>query len=353
LKQSVHRLYKLQIERSTITVTPKGTILTGVKPTILFNMENKYFSTKQKAAQIEGKKKRRALIKATEEAAQRAVNASVLDQEDKIDTILSGSTGIGKTWNTEKALEGLEFKPNEDYVLLQGNHSMTAFAIKLMMAHRTFTLNKKNEDETLIVMVDDCDTLFSNKDSRNILKGMTGRRGTRRLQYNKILPEHMLTDRQHAVLEHYRHTDGSPGFTISCDDVAFIFTTNFKFPTENQASAELAKNGPTNRANALQDLAALRSRCKTKDFMLDKAINWGWIVEVALNDGLLDMLNETEDPEFSKYRLLDWVLNNWDNMTEHNLRTISDMGRMMIKYPDSYIDEWEADFVEGNTLVLL
>ena len=87
--------------------------------------------------------------------------------------------------------------------------------------------------------------------------------------------------------------------------------------------------------------------------MLDKAINWGWIVEVALNDGLLDMLNETEDPEFSKYRLLDWVLNNWDNMTEHNLRTISDMGRMMIKYPDSYIDEWEADFVEGNTLVLL
>jgi hypothetical protein len=353
LKQSVHRLYKLQIERSTITVTPKGTILTGVKPTILFNMENKYFSTKQKAAQIEGKKKRRALIKATEEAAQRAVNASVLDQEDKIDTILSGSTGIGKTWNTEKALEGLEFKPNEDYVLLQGNHSMTAFAIKLMMAHRTFTLNKKNEDETLIVMVDDCDTFFSNKDSRNILKGMTGRRGTRRLQYNKILPEHMLTDRQHAVLEHYRHTDGSPGFTISCDDVAFIFTTNFKFPTENQASAELAKNGPTNRANALQDLAALRSRCKTKDFMLDKAINWGWIVEVALNDGLLDMLNETEDPEFSKYRLLDWVLNNWDNMTEHNLRTISDMGRMMIKYPDSYIDEWEADFVEGNTLVLL
>jgi hypothetical protein len=315
-------------------------------------MENKYFSTKQKAAQIEGKKKRRALIKATEEAAQRAINSSVLDQEDKMDTILSGTTGIGKTFNTEGALKSLGLIPNEDYVLLQGNHSMTAFAIKLMMSHREFTLNKKDDNETLIVMVDDCDTFFSSKDSRNILKGMTGAKGTRRLQYNKLLPEHMLTDRQHAVLEHYRNTDGSPGFTIDCDDVAFIFTTNFKFPTENQAAAELAKNGPTNRANAMNDLTALRSRCKTKDFMLDKAINWGWIVEVSLNDGLLDMLNETEDPEFNKYRLLDWVLNNWEHMTEHNLRTISDMGRMMVKYPDTYIDEWEADFVESNNLVL-
>jgi hypothetical protein len=26
---------------------------------------------------------------------------------------------------------------------------------------------------------------------------------------------------------------------------------------------------------------------------------------------------------------------------------------MMVKNPDSYIDEWEADFVEGNNLVLL
>ena len=316
-------------------------------------MGNTYFSSKQKAAQIEGKKKRRALIKATEEAAQRAVNSSQLHPEDKIDTILSGSTGIGKTYNTEKALSGLGFEANRDYVLLQGNHSMTGFAIKLMMAHREFMLNRVTEDQTLIVMVDDCDSFFSNKDSRNILKGMTGRKGTRRLQYNKMLPEHMLTDRQHAVLEHYRNTDGSPGFTISCDEVAFIFTTNFKFPTENQAASELAKNGPTNRANALQDLAALRSRCKTKDFMLDKAINWGWLVEVALNDGLLDMLDETDNPEFNKYRLLDWVLNNWNQMTEHNLRTIADMGRMMIKYPDSYVDEWEADFVESNDLILL
>ena len=315
-------------------------------------MENKYFSTKQLAAQIEGKKKRRALIKATEEAAQRAIDSTLLDPEDKIDTILSGTTGIGKTRNCQKALEDFGFKPNEDYVLLQGNHSMTAFAIKLMMAHRKFITERKTDGETLIVMVDDCDTFFGAKDSRNILKGMTGAKGTRRLMYNKILPEHLLTDRQHAVMEHYRHSDGSHGFTVPCDDIAFIFTTNFKFPTENQAAAELAKNGPTNRANQMNDLAALRSRCKTKDFFIEKAINWGWIVEVSLNDGLLDMLNQTDNPDFNKYRLLDWVLNNWDHMTEHNLRSIADMGRMMVKYPDTYIDEWEADFVESNNLVL-
>ena len=67
--------------------------------------QNQYFSTKQRAAQIEGKKKRRALIKATELAAQRAVNSSILDPGEKRDTILSGSTGIGKTYNTQKALK--------------------------------------------------------------------------------------------------------------------------------------------------------------------------------------------------------------------------------------------------------
>jgi len=125
--------------------------------------QNQYFSTKQRAAQIEGKKKRRALIKATELASQRAVNSSILDIEEKRDTILSGSTGIGKTYNTQKALKEAGFEPNEDYVLLQGNHSMIGFAIKLMMAHREFTINKTEDTQTLIVMIDDCDTFFGSK----------------------------------------------------------------------------------------------------------------------------------------------------------------------------------------------
>jgi hypothetical protein len=316
-------------------------------------MENQFFSDNQKTAMREGAKQRKALIENTKEAAQRAADASILDTEEKIDTILSGPTGIGKTYNMLKALKEVGLEQDEDFVLLSGSHSMTQFAIKLMMSHRVFTLNKKSEHETLIVMVDDCDSFFQTKDSRNILKGMMGAKGTRKLQYNKMLPEHMLTDRQHAVLEHYRHSDGSPGFTIPCDDVAFVFTTNFVFPTERQAKAELDK-GLTNRALTMQDLIAIRSRVKLKPFHMNKATNWGWLAEVALNDGLLDMLNDQPMPEFAKYQLLDFVANKWEQMTESNLRTITDMGLIMKKYGANARDYWATDFlVQNQTEILL
>lgn len=311
---------------------------------------NKYFSPNQKTAQLEGAKHRRALLANVKEAAQRAINSGLLDDEEKMDTILSGPTGIGKTYNMKKALHDVGLVERENYIMLSGDHSMTQFAIKLMMVHREFTINKKTDTETLIVMVDDCDSFFQNKASRNILKGMMGAKGSRQLQYNKMLPEHMLTDRQHATLEHYRNTDGSPGFRIPCDDVAFVFTTNFVFPTERQAKAELEK-GLSNRALTYQDLTAIRSRVKLKPFHMNMATNWGWIAEVALNDGLLDCLNDVQilpDVDYAKYLLLDFIANKWENMTESNLRTVTDMALTMKKYGMEARDIWTVDFLKQS-----
>jgi hypothetical protein len=58
------------------------------------------FTSKQKSFIVEGKKKRRALIEATIEAANRALEENELRGEFKIDTILSGSTGIGVYGNS-------------------------------------------------------------------------------------------------------------------------------------------------------------------------------------------------------------------------------------------------------------
>ena len=315
---------------------------------------NKYFSPNQKMAQLEGAKHRRALLANVKEAAQRAIDSGLLDEAEKIDTILAGPTGIGKTYNMKKALNDVGLVEKEDYILLSGDHSMAYFSIKLMMAHREFTLNKKHENETLIVMVDDCDSFFQNKASRNILKGMMGAKGTRQLQYNKMLPEHMLTDRQHAVLEHYRHTDGSPGFTVPCDDVAFVFTTNFVFPTEREAKQQLAK-GLSTKALTYQDLVAIRSRVKLKPFHMNMATNWGWIAEVALNDGLLDILDEVEglpDVDYAKYLLLDFIANKWENMTESNLRTVTDMALTMKKHGMAARDIWTVDFLKQSQSVI-
>lgn len=315
---------------------------------------NKYFSPNQKMAQLEGAKHRRALLANVKEAAQRAIDSGILDEAEKMDTILSGPTGIGKTYNMTKALNDVGLKENEDFILLKGDHSMTAFAIKLMMAHRQFTLDKKHGTETLIVMVDDCDSFFKDKASRNILKGLLGSKGSRQLQYNKMLPEHMLTDRQHAVLEHYRHTDGSPGFTIPCDDVAFVFTTNFVFPTERQSRLESEK-GLTAKSLVYADLVAIRGRVKLKPFHMNMATNWGWIAEVALNDGLLDMLDEVEglpDVDYAKYLLLDFIANKWENMTESNLRTVTDMALTMKKHGMDARDIWTVDFLKQTQSVI-
>ena len=84
-------------------------------------------------------------------------------------------------------------------------------------------------------------------------------------------------------------------------------------------------------------------RFNVKDYFLDKLTNWGWIAEVALNDGALDML-ETEE---EKLILIDWMWNNWDNMTENNIRTIEKMAYEMVDYPDEYRDNWEADFLKS------
>lgn len=304
------------------------------------------YTSKQKAAIVDGQQKRNALIRATKESAKKALESSDLRGSFKTDTILSGSTGIGKTYNMERAFKEAGIEP----VKLVGNQSMFQFATRLMLEHHIFQKTKEQTgQEKLIVLVDDCDSFFSNKDNMNILKGMTGKEGSRMLQYNKAIQEHLMTPEMLTILDQYRNPNGAQGFTVNCDDVVFVLTTNFNLPSENYANSYTKKHGPTSRANRLMDLAAIRRRFTCKDFVLEKEVNWGWIAEVSLNDGLLDFLGTDEpDASFKKYVILDWMWNNWDRMTEHNLDTVLDLGLHMHESPDTYKDIWEADYIDAE-----
>ncbi len=305
------------------------------------------FTSKQKSFIVEGKKKRRALIEATIEAANRALEENELRGEFKIDTILSGSTGIGKTFNIMKAFKKAKVNP----VVIQGNQSMFDFATMLMLHHYKFQQDKKKNPnlKKLIVIADDCDSFFKNDDTLNILKGMTGKGDSRKLQYNKAIQEHMMTPEMLAILDEYRFSSGKLGFEIPCDDIVFVLTTNFSLPTEKFAKDYISKNGPTSRANRLNHLAAIRRRFNTKDFMLNKYENWGWLAEVTLNDGLVDDVLTGKHAEYEKYIILDWVLNKWDEMTESNLDTIRDLALKMVQYPSEYRDVWDADYIVSQT----
>ena len=301
------------------------------------------FTSKQTSYIVEGKKQRRALIQATIEAAKRALEENELRGEFKIDTILSGSTGIGKTYNIMKAFKQTKVSP----VVIQGNQSMFDFSTMLMLEHYKFQRQKEENRnlKKLIVIADDCDSFFKNDDTLNILKGMTGKGDSRKLQYNKAIPEHLMTPEMLAVLDYYRFSSGKLGFEIPCDDIVFVLTTNFSLPTEKYAKDYISKNGPTARANRLNHLAAIRRRFNTKDFMLNKYENWGWLAEVTLNDGLVDDVLTGKHAEYEKYIILDWVLNKWDEMTESNLDTVRDLALKMKDYPSDYKDVWEADYL--------
>jgi len=287
-------------------------------------------STQQKDAIQKGALKRKSLIREAKKAADRAAGKTSRDNYQ--DTILAGTTGIGKTYNIEKAIA----ESGVPSLTLKGNKSMFAFGGDLMLLHSRIPAGKK-----MALIIDDCDSFFENKENINILKGMTGKTGTRQFQYNKKINEHMFTEEQIAIMPEYQ-TPGMHGFTVPTDNFIFIFTTNFVLPYESDAKEHREKNGGSAKANRLQDLAAIRGRFNVKDFALEKFTNWGWIAEVGLNDGALDILNS----EMERIILLDWMWNNWDNMTETNIRTIEKMAYEMVDYPNEYRDNWEADFLK-------
>jgi hypothetical protein len=307
-------------------------------------MKNKFTSSKLNSYIVDGAQKRNGMIRATKETASNAQSTNTLRGTFRIDTILSGTTGIGKSFLTELALAAAGINP----VKISGQQTMFNFACNLMLEHYLFNSVERGPEERLIILIDDCDSFFKDKDSINILKGMTGKQGERVLQYNKAIQEHLMTPMMLSILDQYRHSSGAMGFSVNCDNIVFIMTTNFNLPTENYANGYLAKNGPTPRANRLMDLAAIRRRFTTKDFVLDKNTNWGWLAHVTLTDNLVDFLGKGSKAFGMKRYLLEWMYHNWEAMHEHNLDTVTDLAYKMLEYPDDYNDIWEADYIGAN-----
>lgn len=287
------------------------------------------FSSQQKEAINAGARKRKGLVNQTKKIVQR-VNGETRDEY--LDAILSGTTGIGKTHLSEKALN----ESGVPHIKLQGSVSMFAFAGDLMLIH-----SRKPKGKKLVILVDDCDSFFENKTSMNILKGMTGKQGSRVFQYKKKVQESNFTDAQLEVMPQYQN-DGHHGFTVPCDDFVFLFTTNFPISSDAAAKEYVKKNPGSAKGNRMMDLAAVANRMNYRDFTLEeKNVNWGWIAEIGLNDGGLDMLeNETQ-----KMILLDWMWNNWSQLRSTSVRIMEQMAYDMVDYPDEYRDEWEASYL--------
>ena len=116
-------------------------------------------SSKQNSAIEAGAVKRNRLVRATKQAP----NQVNLD-EKPIHYYIYGPSGIGKTYNSVKAVE----QSNVPYFTVSGNVSMYNFAIKLGIIAYT------NRETKSVVIIDDCDEILKDAKTINQMKELLG-----------------------------------------------------------------------------------------------------------------------------------------------------------------------------------
>jgi hypothetical protein len=163
--------------------------------------------------------------------------------------------------------------------------------------------------------------------------------GNKVYSYEKSLQAQLpnLSDLQNEAISHFSSPE-KMGFEVPTNNFIFIFTSNFKLPTDDDV--KLAREKGLQKAVLLGHLNAIKSRCKPADFDLNDNEMWGWIADVTLNEDCVALSKE------DKMILLDWMFSNWDNMNERSIRTVEKMAETMVEDPTGYRDSWEIDYLK-------
>lgn len=288
-----------------------------------------------------GRAKRRRLIRTTSQAAKCATdNITYIGNDGKIHILedkknrhyyIYGPSGIGKTYNMEKALEA----SGVTYYTISGNISMWSFGVNLAC------IKAAHPDEKVVILVDDCDEILKDGKSVNQWKETLAEA---RFSYNKKPQMHMLTSSTQIECVEKFMSDDKLGFQIPIENFTFVITSNFQLPYDSTPDEMLEKNGNvmTPRIAYMKHLTAVRGRMETKDIDLTMEEKWGNIAEVLMNDNGCHYLNEQQ-----RIFLLQWMWTNWNDMTETSIRTAEKMARIMIEEGEEGVqDAWEIDFLK-------
>ena len=242
-----------------------------------------------------------------------------------------GYPGIGKSYEITNHLE----TSGARFLMVTGNVSMFAFGIQLAV------INFLNPDqERLIIFCDDVDTLVATEASCNQLKSAL--HGPRKFTYEKSLQSQLssLSDLQKEAINHHKE-EGKMGFTVDCKSMSFILVSNIQLPTDDEV--RVAREKGKGKASLMAHKNAIRSRCMVQDFSLSNAELWGWIADVVLRTDCLEQFEMDED---EKYVILDFLWDNWENLTERSIRLIEKMAIIKKEYPDTFQSVWEIDFLK-------
>lgn len=221
--------------------------------------------------------------------------------------IVSGPPGVGKSHGVEEVLGRYQLMQTlggaTKYEVVKGAMSALGLYVKLF----------KYADKDNVIVFDDCDSIFSDELSLNILKAALDSKKHRTIHWN--------TDsfklRNEGVPDSFKF-EGSA-----------IFITNLKFDSV--------------KSKKLRDhLEALESRCHYIDLTIDTEREKMLRIRQVIQDGMLDDYGLNDEV---KEEIIDFVDMNKKKLRELSLRTILKIGDLVKAFPDS----WEA--VAQNTVM--
>ena len=213
--------------------------------------------------------------------------------------IVSGPPGVGKSHGVEEVLDRYEMLETlggaQKHEVLKGAMSAIGLYCKLY----------KMADKGKVVVFDDCDSIFSDELSLNILKAALDSKKTRKICWN--------TD------SFKLRNEGVPdSFNF---EASAIFITNLKF---DKVKGKLREH-----------LEALESRCHYMDLTIDSDKDKMLRIKQVTQDGMLDVYKLSDEV---KEEIMDFIDINKGQLRELSLRTVLKVADLAVAFPD----KWEA-----------
>ena len=211
--------------------------------------------------------------------------------------IVSGPPGVGKSHGVEEVLE--RYKTLEQ-LGARKTHEVIKGAMSPLGLYAALY---KMADAGNVVVFDDCDSIFSDELSLNILKAALDSKKTRKIHWN--------TD------SHKLRAEGIPdSFTFKA---SAIFITNLKF---DKVKGKLREH-----------LEALESRCHYMDLTIDTDREKMLRIRQVIQDGMLNTYKLSEEV---KEDIIDFVDANKNRVRELSLRTVLKVADLAVAFPNNW-----------------
>jgi hypothetical protein len=265
------------------------------------------------------------------ERLERYVETAVGVREDQVSTkrhtIIWSPPGAGKTYTVNKTVQGHSIKP----IKFHGMTSMNAFAIR-MACEALY-----NKYSPKVVWVDDCDGFFMDSEALNIMKGVLDP-DRNILGWNVNMSSEIAKAEKSGnqiVADAIRHFQNGVGMEVPTDDFRFIVTTNKKLAAKKEATKSQKK----------MDEHAVRDRVNWRAFDITSDEAWGWMASNMLSGNVFEE-DGFELDEQQTFVLLNTFYNAWDRLAANSMRTVKEAGAMLYNSPETFIDEFEQNFLE-------